>query len=250
MDSFNSNQELFWKTRSKGYDKLEWVNHIGYMNEILHAGDFKSDHIVLDVGTGTGTVLHHVAPHVREIIGLDISQDMLKHSNWQGNKYFIRRDIREPIFKEAVFDRVIARMVFHHIVEDTQKAVNECYKVLKYEGKFILSEGVPPCREVKSEYTEIFKLKEKRLIFMPQDLKQLLADAGFKNIEIYIYKMSGVSVSNWLEKSGLSKSVQQRIFDMHIYARDYFKKVYNMKIVDNDCLIDMKYITAVGSKIE
>lgn len=250
MDSSNSNQEQFWKIRSESYNELQWVNRSEYMNEIIRIGDFKPDHMVLDVGTGTGIVLHSIAPFVREAIGLDISQDMLEHSNWQGNKYFVKRDIREPLFNGGIFDRVVARMVFHHILEDTQKAANECYRVLKCGGKFILSEGVPPCEEVKLDYIEIFKLKEERLTFMPQDLEQLLINAGFKNVKTHIYIMPEVSINNWLEKSGLPKSTQQKIFDMHVYAKDYFKKAYNMKIINRNCLIDMKYAIVVGDKID
>jgi ubiquinone/menaquinone biosynthesis C-methylase UbiE len=202
----------------------------------------------LDVGTGTGIVLHAIAPLVNEIIGLDISQAMLEHSNWQDNKYFVRRDIRDAFFNESIFDRVVARMVFHHIITGTQDAANECYRILKPGGKFILSEGIPPCLEVKQEYIEIFKLKEERLTFMTEDLVNLLQNAGFKNIQVSTFVMSRMSVNNWLEKSGLPAKTQDKIFEMHICAPDYFKKAYNMKIIRGDCLIDIKYVILVGEK--
>jgi ubiquinone/menaquinone biosynthesis C-methylase UbiE len=241
-------QEEFWKVRAKQYNELQWANEKNYLNAVVEAGDFKKNHLVLDVGTGTGIVLHAIAPKVHEVIGLDISQAMLEHSNWQNNKYFVKRDIREPFFHESVFDRVVARMAFHHIIENTQKAVDECYRILKPGGKFILSEGIPPNKQVKKDYIEIFKLKEERITFMPEDLKEMMEKAGFKNILTSTYVMPRMSINNWLEKSGLPSQKQDKIFEMHICASDYFKKAYNMKIIRGDCLIDIKYVILVGEK--
>lgn len=241
-------QKTFWEIRAKQYNELQWASEKNWLNELVKAGDFKPNHLVLDVGTGTGIVLHAIAPKVREIIGVDISQAMLEHSNWRDNKYFVKRDIRAPFFHEAVFDRVVARMVFHHIIERTQEAANECYRILRHGGKFILSDGVPPCEEVKQDYIEIFKLKEERLTFMPEDLVNMMENADFREIKMSTFIMPMMSVNNWLEKSGLPAEKQDEIFEMHICAPDYFKKAYNMKIIRGDCLIDIKYVILVGEK--
>ncbi|MBU1260877.1 MAG: methyltransferase domain-containing protein [Planctomycetes bacterium] len=92
------NQNKFWKTRSEKYNNLKWVNDDSYIRAFIRAGGFKKTDLVLDVGTGTGVIVHAISPLVKEVIGLDVSRDMLEHSNWKDNKYFIRRDIRESIF--------------------------------------------------------------------------------------------------------------------------------------------------------
>jgi len=163
-----------WKMRSQHYNELEWANHRLYLDAFIEAGDFKSNDVVLDVGTGTGIVAHAVSPFAKQIIGLDKSQDMLEHSNWHGNMYFIKRDILDPIFAEEVFDKITCRQVFHHILEHRQKAMNMCYRMLKKGGMMILSEGVPPTKRVKKDYIEIFRLKEKRVTFYKEDLINLI----------------------------------------------------------------------------
>src|SRR3989338_4681192 len=163
------NQEQFWKIRSKGYNNLKWVNEPSYIGAFIASTDFNKKDLILDVGTGTGVIAHALAPLVKEVIGLDISQDMLEHGNWQGNKYFIKRDIRDPIFYDNVFDKVTARLVFHHILESTQKAMDECYRTLRIGGKMVLSEGIPPKPELKEDYKRIFEVKEKRLTFLEED---------------------------------------------------------------------------------
>lgn len=238
----------YWKNRARNYNNLGWAKEESYIDAFIKASKFKKTDLVLDVGTGTGIIAHTIAPLVGQVIGLDKSQDMLKQSNWNGNQYFIRRDILDPIFRDEVFDKVTARHVFHHIIEKTQEATNECYRLLKKGGAMILSEGVPPCIEVRQDYIEIFKLKEERLTFMEEDLVNLMKNAGFKNIKVYIHRLKGMSIRNWVANSALTQSVQDRIFDMHVNAGDYFKKAYHLVEVDGDCFIDIKMAIITGEK--
>ena len=203
---------------------------------------------MLDVGTGTGIVAHAVSPFVKQVVGLDKSQDMLEHSNWCGNMYFIKRDILNPIFADEVFDKVTCRQVFHHILRDRQKAMDICYKLLKKGGLMILSEGVPPTKRVKEDYIEIFRLKEKRLTFYEEDLVDLMKKGGFRDIELKIIYLRKMSVRNWLTSSGIPRVIQEKIYGLHKNAADYFKKDYNMIETGNDCLIDMKMAILTGKK--
>lgn len=238
----------FWEMRSKKYNNLSWVNNEPFLDTLIKAGEFTKNDIVLDVGTGTGVIAHAISPLVKEVIGLDISQDMLEHSNWEGNKYFIRRDIRKPIFYEGAFDKLTARLVFHHITQDTQKAMDECFRVLCKGGKMILAEGVPPIKEVKDDYIEIFKLKEDRITFMEEDLVELMKKSGFSTVKVITHIVEQMNVKNWLENSGIPQEAQDKIYDLHVNASDIFKRAYNMKIENNDCFIDIKNLILVGKK--
>jgi len=242
------NNSEFWKKRAKKYNELDWANNRKYLDEFIKVGNFKKSDMVLDVGAGTGIISHALSPLVKAVIGLDKSQDMLEKSNWHGNMYFIKRDILSPLFKDEVFDKITARQVFHHILYDTQKAMDECHQLLKRGGKMILSEGVPPDEKVKKDYIKIFKLKEKRLTFLEKDLERLMKKSGFRNIKTSIVILERMSVKNWIEKSGLPKKIQDQIFNLHINSTDYFKKVYNLKRTQKDCLVDFKMAILVGEK--
>ncbi|MCG2715855.1 MAG: class I SAM-dependent methyltransferase [Candidatus Marinimicrobia bacterium] len=224
------------------------MNEPSYLESLISFANFDPDDSVLDVGTGTGIIAESIAPIVKEVIGLDISQDMLEQSNWKDNKYFIKRDIREPFFHKNIFDKVTTRMVFHHIIEGIQDAMAECYRVLKYGGRMILSEGIPPIPEVKEDYENIFRLKEDRITFLEDDLIELMINSGFKNISKKIHIMKNFSVRDWLTNSGLAQNNQNKIFEMHVTGSDIFKKAYNMKIVNGDYLIDVKNLILVGEK--
>ena len=237
-----------WKIRADRYNYLSWARNDRYLDAIVHAGKFKKTDTVLDVGTGTGIIAHAVSPLVGEVIGLDKSQAMLEHSNWRGNMYFVKRDILTPIFHDGVFDKITARMVFHHITQRTQEAMDECHRLLKTRGKMILSEGVPPTKDVKKDYMEIFKLKEDRLTFYEEDLLALMETAGFDNIRCETVWLRRMSIKNWLDNSGLPQKTQDKIFRCHVNGSDLFKDAYNMFVCDGDCFIDMKMIILVGER--
>ena len=77
-----SGNKHFWDIRSANYDKLFWVKDKGYLDLILECAELDKKHLVLDVGTGTGTVAMAIEPHVNHVVAIDISNSMLeKFSN-------------------------------------------------------------------------------------------------------------------------------------------------------------------------
>ncbi len=238
----------FWKTRAEHYNNLEWANNKLYLDAFIESGDLRKSDVVLDVGTGTGIIAHAVSPFVKQVIGMDKSQDMLEHSNWDGNMYFIKRNIFNPIFADGVFDKITCRLVFHHILKFRQKAMDECFRMLKRGGRMIFSEGVPPTKRVKKDYIEIFRLKEKRATFYEEDLLNLMKKSGFEDIKIKATNLKGMSVRNWLINSGLPNTTREKIYQLHKNAPDYFKEDYDLVDTENDCLIDMKMLILTGKK--
>lgn len=250
MNDLEKEQE-HWANRSKGYSNLEWASRSSYLEAVVRAGDLSPLDTVLDAGTGTGLIAESVAPHVSEVVGIDISPDMmkgLKDSAAVGCTYLIG-DIRSLQFQQAQFSKVFSRMVFHGLMGDVDLAANECFRVLKSGGKFILSEGVPPAREAEQWYTDMFRHKEDRLTLFPETLEALLYRVGFSQVNTQIHMSPKVSVKNWLENSGLPISSQKVIMDIHKDMPDFIQEAYNAVFSeDGDVLIDMKFAIVVGTK--
>jgi choline kinase/ubiquinone/menaquinone biosynthesis C-methylase UbiE len=247
----NKGSELFWATRSSGYERLDWASRRGYLEQMVDCGQFESHHCVLDVGTGTGRVAFEVAPKVRQVIGVDISPDMLKQAQQRpgfDNVEFRLGDTISLGLPPNSFDRITARMVFHHLMEDTAVAARECLRVLKPGGLIILSEGVPPHRSLEEWYTRMFALKEERLTFFEDDLACLLEQAGFEDIATYIHVSPQVSIRNWLENSGLPTTTQDEIYEMHLDLDEEQRRHYDMHVLPDDILVDLKFAILTGRK--
>ncbi|MBI4982295.1 MAG: class I SAM-dependent methyltransferase [Candidatus Omnitrophica bacterium] len=170
------------------------------------------------------------------------------HKQKNDNIEFLQMDATNLRFSEGCFTKLTARMVFHHIIENTQKAMDECFRVLKKGGRMVFSEGIPPSEHVKGFYTEMFKLKEERITFMEEDLDELMVNSGFKIVKKTIHWNKKSSIRNWLENSGLDTARQDEIFKMHLDLDEKGKKDYNMVIENGDCYIDMKFVILVGQK--
>ncbi len=239
----------FWHIRSAHYDKLFWVKDKSYLDAIVECADLKKHHLILDVGTGTGVVANLVRKYVRHVVAIDISDSMLTKGRWSGISV-IKWDVGDYLFTQGLFDRVFARMVFHHILDNLDRAILRCFDVLKEKGKIIIAEGVPPSddRDIIEWYTGMFKHKEKRRTFTPSLLEFYLEKNGFKNIETIVHVMENFSVKNWLKNSALPKKRQAKIYEMHVDADQKIKDSYRMRIANGDCLIRTVNVIISGEK--
>jgi ubiquinone/menaquinone biosynthesis C-methylase UbiE len=245
------NQHALWQERATKYNQLEWVSKSNILQGLSIIGDFKSHHKVLDVGCGTGKVAHTVAPYVQEVHGIDFSSEMISQIDTQQfpNIFPKEASASNLPYPDNSFDRVTARLVLHHITDSKEMddTLQEIKRVLKPDGKFIISEGVPPSAELKPDFEEIFKLKESRITFLPEDLTYLLRKNGFKNIRVNTIIDEHMSVRNWLENAGnLSQEDINKIYSLHKNARALFKESYNLRDLGHDIFIDVKVAIITG----
>ena len=239
----------FWNVRAKNYDKLFWTKDAGYIRKIIAASGFSADDLVLDIGTGTGAMARSIQPHVRHVVGMDFSDSMLKQGKWEGIS-MVKWDLAEGLFQNRLFDKIVGRMVFHHILDNMDRAFLRCFDLLKSQGKLIVAEGIPPSEEpdVVEWYTEMFRHKERRRTFTRGVLVNYFVKNGFRDVKVHRYKMKRFNINNWLVNSGLDETRQKLILDMHVKASPKIKAVYNMTVRNGVCLVDTDNLIVVGRK--
>ena len=102
---------------------------------------------VLDLACGPGIVSEAIAPHVAELVGVDVTPEMLRLARAR----FQKAKLEHGAFHEALverlpyrngsFDQVITRLSFHHF-EDLHAVLSEIRRVLKPGGKLVLADVV------------------------------------------------------------------------------------------------------------
>lgn len=112
-----------------------------HIPELVKFNQYKGKKI-LEIGCGVGTDLRQFARGGGETVGIDLSKNSIKLANqgfkesgYQGN--FMVGDGENLGFKDHSFDLVYSFGVLHH-TPNTQKAIDEIYRVLKPNGEAII----------------------------------------------------------------------------------------------------------------
>ena len=99
---------------------------------------------VLDICCGTGQLAMPLLASGFEVVGIDVSLDMLGRGNkkfkagWRGG--FVYGDVRDLEFTDGCFDAAIISRLFLHI-GNLQQVIAETVRVLRPEGLVIVIEG-------------------------------------------------------------------------------------------------------------
>ena len=148
---------------------------------------------ILDVGCGIGSFEKNL-PSLN-IIGLDVSEEMLEEARKRSDKTFIQGNVEELQFQDSIFDAVFTVTTLEFL-DDYKKAVTEISRVTKPQGKIVVM-----MLNTKSEY---FRENVKR----PGDYFQKIKHTNTKEIQDYASRFYVIS------KEELFLGIQgQRVFE-------------------------------------
>ncbi len=99
---------------------------------------------ILDVGCGIGSFEKNL-PSLN-IIGLDVSEEMLEEARKRSDKTFIQGNVEELQFQDSIFDAVFTVTTLEFL-DDYKKAVTEITRVTRPQGKIVVM-----MLNTKSEY--------------------------------------------------------------------------------------------------
>ena len=170
-----------------------------------------------------------------ELTNYELSPKLCKLSKkLYPNEKFIQGSLHDFPFKDNHFDVIISLETLEH-VSIPLKFLNECYRVIKYKGQFVMS--LPPAT---AEYTSIavnlLKLHHgegPHRFLPPQIVKSMLATSGFKLI-----KHKG-TLFFYIGPKFLEKYVPKflkDIFGIRQFYISYAEKTYNPSTLGDLCL--------------
>ena len=102
-------------------------------------GDSPSDR-VLDVACGPGIVAEVLAPHVRQVVGIDTTPEMIRLARERfvraglANGRFELAAAEQLPFEDGAFDQTVTRLSFHHLA-DVPAALRAMQRVLRRGGR-------------------------------------------------------------------------------------------------------------------
>lgn len=164
----------------------DWLGFRKLRQEIVRTAKGK----VLELGVGTGLNLPHYQD-IEWVIGIDPDPYMLKKAYFQTRKAVIPVELskcsaEELPFEDAIFDTVIATLVFCTIPE-ADKAAREVHRVLKPEGTFRFLEHVgaktPFLAKVQDKVTPVWR-KLCGGCHLNRDTIDLFQRNGFELVEL------------------------------------------------------------------
>lgn len=143
--------KLFYKAMSGFYDLIDIVYFRDYENSPRKVvfESIGNTEKVLDLCTGTATNALKIANSkpLSEVIGIDLSKDMLKIAQGKversqvPNIKLYHMDATNMRFQDKFFDKILLSLVLHEVEADlAEKILAEAKRVLKDDGEIIVTE--------------------------------------------------------------------------------------------------------------
>jgi len=105
------------------------------------------DERALDSGTGSGALAFALAPHVREVIGVDIVPELLEQARKRAERFptvrFVQGDATILPFEYGSFDLTGTLRTLHHIARP-ELAVAELVRVTRPGGRVLVVDQIAP----------------------------------------------------------------------------------------------------------
>ncbi|MBU3102009.1 MULTISPECIES: class I SAM-dependent methyltransferase [Clostridium] len=197
---------------NKQFDKV--AEEYDFVTELLNNNDFfisnmsSQRNTVLDVGCGSGILALELSKHYKDVIGIDISEQMLSIANLKRKKeniQYINMDANKLNFNNK-FDFIVSRTTFHHL-SDVPTILNKIKALLNKNGRFVILDNVS---EVETPATYGYILGA-LLEFIPNCFKYNI------HTSVRVFKHS--TSKHWLEHLSSDKYLSEQKYK-EIYGQN------------------------------
>lgn len=141
------------------------------------------DWVVADLGCGTGNLAARLAPHVGQVIAVDMSEPMLQAARKRlgdSDTVDLRQgDLRQLPIETGVVDAVVMSLVLHHI-EDPPAALAESVRILKPGGRLLI---IDMLEHDRADYR--LAMGHHWLGFAPGQIETWLAEADVRDVRLW-----------------------------------------------------------------
>ena len=180
--------QLYYKYRRKSYD-LQWSMDPGYRKGLKKLVDLviEKDDMVLDVGCGTASATVVAADRAKEVVGIDLSPDMIELAVEKVRKKGLENTCLfatsvEDYCPEKPFDKVISSFMIPHVKPEFRPSIYACmFNFLKPGGTVGLFGS-------RGEVCPVYETRE--------EIEENLTRSGFTDIQLHdVYDIYRIAVA-------------------------------------------------------
>jgi ubiquinone/menaquinone biosynthesis C-methylase UbiE len=173
------------------------------LEEVIELALPEAGDVVLDVATGTGNTAFALAPHVRWVVGLDLTPAMLDEAAAAAaergidNLTWVVGDAAALPFLDASFDVYTVRAAPHHF-HDLDAALREARRVLRPGGRAVFVDCSPPPEAREALHAvELGRDPSHVRCYTVDEWTDALASAGFE-VEVARRRELEWRFANWM----------------------------------------------------
>jgi ubiquinone/menaquinone biosynthesis C-methylase UbiE len=142
----DATRERFAKTAQR-VAELQDARAASLEKDVLRFVAPSGDERALDSGTGSGALAFALAPHVREVVGVDIVPELLDQARKRADRFpnitFVEGDATKLPFEYGSFDLTGTLRTFHHIARP-ELAMAELVRVTRPGGRVLVVDQIAP----------------------------------------------------------------------------------------------------------
>lgn len=208
----------------------------------------------LEVAAGTCICGRVLAPFVKDIICLDLTEEMLSEGkrlakeNQIDNIYFQLGNAEKLPYEAEAFDLVITRLSFHHFAEP-EIPFREMQRVLKTGGKLVIwdMEAVEePLRVANDKIEKMRDPSHTRILSREEFEKMFQKDFVLQCEESTLVP---VNLDSWMELTATPKEVREKI--IALMKNDIYggcSTGFSPYLQENKIMFDHRWLLLIGVK--
>jgi len=163
---------------------------------------------ILDVGCGTGRVTEQIYKHMKDIVGVDLSEEMLAIARQKlPDIQFVQADLEGKLpFDDGEFDKVVSSLTFQFL-NDIKNPLQEIKRVLKTGGKAFITDFISDApmgwSDVEYKREKLFKGSVSSISTFRtlKDYKKVAKEVGLELLEVVPLKITENAKEILTEKS-------------------------------------------------
>lgn len=173
---------------------------------------------VLDVAAGTGHLSRAIAPHVREVVAIDITPEMLEQAREEttrkglNNISFEEGNAEELPYEEDHFDLVVSRLAIHHF-EKPVIQLREMVRVCKPNHRIgVIDLLSPEDKKIAKTYNHLERLRDPShtMALSKKQMTKILRDVGIAVEKMEVRDIE-VDFQKWVQMTRTKPEIVEKL---------------------------------------